>query len=403
MYEISRGEKDPRQNERETENWSQLDQRSEVAAVWRRQKRAHCCLVLEGWRYFSISHPRNLSMMLTRSKASSTKKGLRGDMSNFPVVKHSSDNVHDESTTTPLMETRSTPRTTVDQATDGTISGNSSEPQSIDEDDLCPICQLLLCNPVTTGCRHTLCKSCMATWADVSISMPNMTIVSVDEEAVDFDAATGLEAKCPMCRTLTTATQNPERRRNLRQRYPKAYWEREAEEAADEESNESVQTITVYIGNRHELVTPASEDSNNQHQWTFLVRPSRTDIIEEVHIHLHPTFRQNHIIRTRPPYAVQRLGWGVFSILADVILKAGYSWVSSDAEDSPDGASKGMLRLEWMLDFSSFEGTGAMGRCRLKVKSDRDWNDDEDVRDRREWERVVRQYERDGRYEPDPE
>lgn len=298
---------------------------------------------------------------------------------------------------------RSRLRGLVDRAAVDAENESASQTQSIDEDDICPICQLLICNPVTTGCRHTLCKSCMATWADVSVSMPHMTIVSVDEEAVDFDAATGLEAKCPMCRTLTTATQNPERERSLRERYPKAYRDREAEEAAAEESSESVQTITVYIGNRHELVTPASEDSHNHHQWTFFVRPSRTDIIEEVHIHLHPTFRPNHIIRTRPPYAVQRLGWGVFSLLADVILKAGYSWVSSDAEDSPDGAAKGMLRLEWMLDFSSFEGTGAMGRCRLKVKSDRDWDDDEDVRDRRELERVMRQYERDGRYEPDPE
>jgi hypothetical protein len=241
----------------------------------------------------------------------------------------------------------------------------------------------------------------MATWADVSISMPNMAIVSVDEEAHDFDAATGLEAKCPMCRTLTTSSEDERRMQTLKSTYPTTYAERLAEEAQDAESGESIQTITVYIGNRHELVEPPSEGSENQHWWTFFVRPSRTDIIEEVHIHLHPTFRQNHVIRTRPPYAVQRLGWGTFTIVADVILKAGYSWVSSDAEDSPDGAAKGMLTLEWMLDFSSFDATGAMGRCRLKVKSDRDWNDDEAARDRREVERVVRQYERDGRYEPE--
>ena len=74
--------------------------------------------------------------------------------------------------------------------------------------------------------------------------------------------------------------------------------------------------------------------------------------------------------------------------------------MSSDAEDTQDGAPKGMLPLEWTLDFGGFGGTGAMGRCRLKVKNDRGWEDDEAGRDRREWERVVRQYERDGRYEP---
>ncbi len=181
----------------------------------------------------------------------------------------------------------------------------------------------------------------------------------------------------------------------LQSAYPVAYAERSAEEYADAENGDSIQAITVYIGNKHTLV-PRSVESHNTHEWTFFVRPSRTDIIEEVHIHLHPTFHQSHIVRTRPPYAVQRLGWGVFPMLADIILKAGYSWVSSDAVDSPDGAPKGMLRLEWMLDFTSFDATGAMGRCRLKVKSDRDWNDGETARDRRELERVVRQYERDG-------
>ena len=284
------------------------------------------------------------------------------------------------------------------------LATSSAHPDSdavIDEDDLCPICQLLLCNPVTTRCGHTLCKSCMATWADVSVSMPNMIIVSVDEEAIDFDPATGLEARCPMCRTLTNATANAQRTEDLRSRYSQTYSKREAEEAHDEDLGDSIQTITIHVGNKHELVTPEADDSENQHLWTFFVRPTRTDIIEEVHLHLHPTFSQNHIIRTRQPYAVQRLGWGTFSVLADVILKAGYSWVSSDAVDSPDGAPNGMLRMEWMLDFSSFGGTGAMGRCRLKVKSDRDWIDDEAVRDRREVERVVRQYERDGRYEPE--
>ena len=66
--------------------------------------------------------------------------------------------------------------------------------EELDEDDCCGICTLLLYNPVKTGCNHTLCKSCMSRWGDVSLAAP-MTIVSVDEQARDFDAATGLEAK----------------------------------------------------------------------------------------------------------------------------------------------------------------------------------------------------------------
>lgn len=289
--------------------------------------------------------------------------------------------------------------------TENASSATQGEKTEIDEDDLCPICQLLLCDPVKTTCNHILCKSCMATWADVSVAAP-MTIVRVDEQPRDFDAATGLEARCPMCRTQTSATLDETRAETLRTTYPAAYVERKAEEHQANEAGESVETITVYIGNTHRLpdIRQYGEDAET-HEWTFFVRPSRTDIIEEVQIFLHPTFRPNRIIRQRPPYELRRIGWGYFTIVAGVILKAGYRWVSSDAEDSPDGAPAGMLRLEWTLDFSSFDATGAMGRCRLKVRNDRDWDDvgEEEVRDEAERNRMIRAYERDGRYEPPPE
>lgn len=46
-----------------------------------------------------------------------------------------------------------------------------------------------------------------------------------------------------------------------------------------------------------------------------------------------------------------------------------------------------------------------MGRTRLKVKSDREWDgvDGEGVRDDAEWQRTVRQYQRDGRFEMEEE
>ncbi len=113
----------------------------------------------------------------TRSKA----KQL-ATLSGAGVDEHST-NLRAASTVQPLLR----------EATD--------EQEDVDEDDLCPICRLLLFNPVTTQCNHTLCGSCMAQWADVSVAMPNMTIVSIDEEPQNFDAATGLEANCPMCRT----------------------------------------------------------------------------------------------------------------------------------------------------------------------------------------------------------
>lgn len=201
-----------------------------------------------------------------------------------------------------------------------------------------------------------------------------MTIVDVDSEPPPFDAVSDLEARCPMCRTMTSALPDAQRDETLRSKYPETWTQRQREAAAEQntESPESIQTITVHIGNRHTLVpSRANELAENQHEWTFFVKPSRTDIIKEVHIHLHPTFRQNHIVKTRAPYAISRLGWGHFTITASVVLKAGYSWISEDAVDSPAGVAKGSLPLEWTLDFDGFGGKGSMGRCQLKVKSDR--------------------------------
>jgi hypothetical protein len=275
--------------------------------------------------------------------------------------------------------------------------------EEVGEDDLCPICRLLLHEPVTTTCNHTLCKFCMAQWASVSLAAP-MTIVDVDEEPVEFDAVSELEARCPMCRTMTTATANPTLAQEIKSKYPLTHGEREAEAQAEAHGlgGDAIHTITVYIGNRHTQVPGSPGSPHNIHDWTFFVKPTRNEIIEEVHIFLHPTFRQNRIVKTRPPYQISRVGWGTFGITASVVLKAGYSWVSDDAQDSPDGAAKGVLPLEWMLDFEGFGGKGSMGRCRLKVKNDRDWDrvSEEAERDQRELSRMVRQYEQDGRYEP---
>lgn len=57
-----------------------------------------------------------------------------------------------------------------------------------------------------------------------------------------------------------------------------------------------------------------------------------------------------------------------------MILKTGYSWLSSDAEDAPDGGEKGLLPLEWAL---CFEGSGAQGVCRVRVKRQKEGVDEE--------------------------
>jgi hypothetical protein len=49
------------------------------------------------------------------------------------------------------------------EADDGSSSARQQaeeDDETVHEDDLCPICQLLLFRPVTTLCNHTLCESC---------------------------------------------------------------------------------------------------------------------------------------------------------------------------------------------------------------------------------------------------
>ncbi|KIV97287.1 hypothetical protein PV10_01054 [Exophiala mesophila] len=250
---------------------------------------------------------------------------------------------------------------------------NLAEEIEVAPDHLCPVCQLLLYRPVRTRCNHVLCEACMAQWADVSIST-RMTIVGLDDPPLVL-LPNDIETPCPMCRTPTTASLDVPLDSALQLQYPATYRERETESITTvDDSSTAIETLTVYIGNEHSLIR-ADSDSNNKHQWNFFIRPSRTDLIEEVQIFLHPTFRNHQIIVQNPPYEIRRLGWGFFTIYANVVLRPGYSWVSNQAEDTADGGIKGKLPLEWTLDFN---GRGSQGRLRLKVMKEKDGQEDED-------------------------
>jgi hypothetical protein len=96
-----------------------------------------------------------------------------------------------------------------------------------------------------------------------------------------------------------------------------------------------------------------------------------------------------------PPYEVRRLGWGTFTIYANLVLKAGYSWVSSEAEDTSDGGVNGKLPLEWPLDFN---GCGSQGRLRLKVKREK-YN--QEAEDEAQGQEVPRMWLRQRETDPD--
>lgn len=109
----------------------------------------------------------------------------------------------------------------------------------------------------------------------------------------------------------------------------------------------------------------------------------------------HPTFRNPRVIVQFSPYEIHRLGWGTFTIYANVILKAGYRWMSSEAEETADGQVQGKLPLEWHLDFN---GRGSQGRWRLKVKKEKENQEIEDAAQR---ESFLRGWRRQREQDPD--
>ncbi|KAF2258212.1 hypothetical protein CC78DRAFT_537984 [Lojkania enalia] len=241
----------------------------------------------------------------------------------------------------------------------------SPPPEAVAHDDLCPVCHLLLYDPVRTQCNHLLCGSCMAQWADASSTVEIMpSSLNLDHSQFDpnYDPANelmSLEANCPMCRSRTTASLDDGLKRILEARYPATYAERRAEEEAVRVGDSGVEGMVILIGNKHRLVSGVEE--GNKHDWTFFVRLSRPEIVEEVRVHLHPTFRPPRVVLHRPPFEVRRLGWGFFNIEADIILKEPYSWVT----DGDKRTRRPSLTLDWLL---RIEGRGKQGRVRTKVR-----------------------------------
>lgn len=204
----------------------------------------------------------------------------------------------------------------------------------------------------------------MAQWADAS-STNNIEHSSLDVNLTDFDPnydpTYDLEANCPMCRTHTTAAPDQGLARALEQKYPVAYAERRADEEIDRGSRigqDGVEGVMILIGNKHRLERGAEDD--NQHDWTFFVRTSRPELVKHVIVDLHPTFRPPVLTLRGPRYEVRRLGWGWFTIQAEIVLKEPYQWVVDNA-----GTRQSGLELTWTLDF---EGRGRQGRVRAKVK-----------------------------------
>ena len=160
----------------------------------------------------------------------------------------------------------------------------TTDAEIVHEDDICSICNLLLLNPVTTSCGHTFCESCFSHWADISLSTNRLEIgLDVDED-VDLPP-NEIEAKCPMCRTLSTAVLDQQRSDLLTQRYPSTYETRSDELLREQDEDGTlVESVTIWLGNEHAATRREPGGTANVHSWRFFIRFSRNDIIEEVHV-----------------------------------------------------------------------------------------------------------------------
>lgn len=227
----------------------------------------------------------------------------------------------------------------------------------IDEADACPICLRILHEPITTRCNHVFCQSCFR-WTDVSITLSD--VHSTPLNANEYIVPEKLRIICPVCGVYTKAIYDTNRQWEIHVKYPRAYrlasWE--VSKPVDEKFP-IFEVSTIIVGNTHK----DSPMESARHDWTFFLRPSNPEFIAQVRVLLHPTYRNNMIIFSRPPFELRRYAWGFFDIQAEIELKPGYRFLHKESET--DGVPGNKLKLHWMLDFAD---TGSQGWIKVIIE-----------------------------------
>ena len=160
-----------------------------------------------------------------------------------------------------------------------------------------------MAEPMKLPCNHRTCLTCIITYLDNA-------------------------NRCPICRAQIPGNFIPTRdvdfQALVRQHNPKEfdklileldkYWKNELKFAK----------IKLQVGNLHEAVQGADEDTQNKHRWTFFVRCQQIPVeslIQEVTVKLHPTFNPPEVKLTKAPFQFSRIGWGVFELGISIIIK----------------------------------------------------------------------------------
>lgn len=243
----------------------------------------------------------------------------------------------------------------------------------------CPICSRFLQTPISTNCGHIFCQNCID-WADISAVSSELVDVPLDynEFPTTDSRRNDREILCPFCGTQTPLSLHLDLQRTLRRKYPLQFTSgldvtetTEVSGRLNANQSSALETLTLLIGNTHRIA-PLSQLSDasdqNKHDWTFFVRPSRQEMIEEVIVHLHKSFRDHRISLRHSPFEIRRWGWGTFAIFVEVILKPGYTILHDDASESMEKGLHNKMMLEWPL---TFDDNGGQGKLRVKVQKHR--------------------------------
>ena len=98
--------------------------------------------------------------------------------------------------------------------------------------------------------------------------------------------------------------------------------------------------MRIQIGNKWRELAPGEGTSLNPFRWTFFLRYSRPEIVQEVAVHLDRTFKENRLLfkckgdEDLKDINITRDGWGTFTILADIKLKREWKWNPSHGQPS---------------------------------------------------------------------
>jgi len=81
----------------------------------------------------------------------------------------------------------------------------------------------------------------------------------------------------------------------------------------------SSEVKSLQIVQSHSLI----DTKDNGHKWGLQLAPGAEHLVSEVVYLLHPTFQLREVKCADPPFSIERIGWGTFTVGVTVVLKSG--------------------------------------------------------------------------------